>query len=85
MSYRIGKITENELFDIRNTILRLYGHHPKFVKPAEELIQIMGHDKKNHHGSIRFALLDSVGHACYDVHVENGAIEESFLFYKEKI
>lgn len=85
LSYRIGKITENELFDIRNSILRLYGHHPKFVKPAEELIQIMGHDKKNHHGSIRFALLESVGHACYDVQVENGAIEESFLFYKEKI
>jgi 3-dehydroquinate synthase len=85
LSYRIGKITEIELFDIRNSIIRLYGHHPKFVKPAEELIQIMTHDKKNHNGSIRFALLESVGQACYDVQIENGAIEESFLFYKEKI
>lgn len=85
LSYRLGNIAESELFDIRSSILRLYGHHPKFVKPAEDLIRLMRGDKKNHNGNIRFALLESVGTACYDVQVANTAIEDSFLFYKEKI
>lgn len=85
LSYRVGKISEDELFDIRNAIIRIYGHHPKFVKPAYDLIEIMKGDKKNLKGSIRFALLESVGKACYDVQVDKNTIEESFVFYKEKI
>lgn len=85
LSYRVGNITENELFDIRNSILKLYGHHPKFVKPSNELIDLMRADKKSNNGEFRFSLLDSVGHACYDIPVSKDVVEESFLFYKEKI
>ncbi|MBK8517939.1 MAG: 3-dehydroquinate synthase [Saprospiraceae bacterium] len=85
LSYRVGKISEGELFDIRNALIRIYGHHPKYVRPATDLIEIMKGDKKNIKGSIRFALLESVGKACYDVQVDKNAIEESFVFYKEKI
>ncbi|MBK9737312.1 MAG: 3-dehydroquinate synthase [Saprospiraceae bacterium] len=46
LSYRIGKISETDLFDIRNSLLRLFGHHPKFVKPVEDLINLMHVDKK---------------------------------------
>lgn len=85
LSYRVGKISENELFDIRNSIMRIYGHHPKYVKPTSELIKIMRGDKKNINGNIRFALLESVGEACYDIPLQPDLIEESFVFYKEKI
>lgn len=85
LSYRIGNITESELFDIRNTITRIYGHNPKYLKPKEELIALMRSDKKNHSGTIKFALLENVGHACYDVEVGHDVIEDSFLFYKERI
>lgn len=85
LSYRIGNITESELFDIRNTITRIYGHNPKYLKPKEEIIALMRSDKKNHNGAIKFALLENVGHACYDVEVANDVIEDSFLFYKERI
>lgn len=85
LSYRVGNISENELFDIRNTILDVYGHHPKYVKPTGELIEIMKTDKKNSQGHIRFALLEAVGQACYDVEVRQDTIEESFLFYQQKM
>ena len=85
LSYRVGKISENDLFEIRNSIMRIYGHHPKYVKPISDLIKIMRTDKKNLNGNIRFALLDSVGHACFDVPILPDVIEESFVFYKEKI
>lgn len=84
LSYRIGNISETELFDIRNTITRLYGHHPKYVKPTEKLMEIMKVDKKNYDGSFRFSLLDQVGKACYDIPVSNEVVEESFMFYEEK-
>ncbi len=85
LSYRIGNITENELYDIRNTITRIYGHNPKYLRPKEELIALMRKDKKNYNGAIKFALLENVGNACYDVEVPNEIIEDSFLFYKERI
>lgn len=85
LSYRIGKISESDLFSIRNTILKLYGHHPKYVKPAEEIIDLMHADKKNYKGEFRFSLLDSVGHACYDIPINKDAVAESFIFYKERL
>jgi 3-dehydroquinate synthase len=85
LSYKLGKISEEELFNIRFNLLSIYGHHPKFVKPMDEIIQIMKSDKKNKNGSIRFSLLDSIGNACYDQKVEIDNIEESLIFYKEKI
>jgi 3-dehydroquinate synthase len=85
LSYRMGKISEAELFDIRNAILRLYGHHPRMVKPRNEILRKMQHDKKNHNGSIQFALLDSLGHAYYDAPVDDMAIAESLFFYEEKM
>lgn len=85
LSYRIGNITESDLFDIRNTVIKLYGHHPKYLKPTEDIIQLMKGDKKNHRGEFRFALLETVGSACYDIAIDQDTVSESFLFYKEKI
>ena len=50
LSYRVGKISESDLFNIRNSIIKLYGHHPKYVKPADEIINLMRLDKKNYKG-----------------------------------
>lgn len=85
LSYRIGKITESELFEIRKSIIRLYGHHPKYVKPHDNILKLMKSDKKNINGEYRFALLDSVGKACYDVPVSPDFVEESLMFYSEKL
>lgn len=85
LSYRIGKISESELFDIRKSIIKLYGHHPKFVKHSDEIIGLMKADKKNQKGEFRFSLLESVGQACYDITVDKEAVEESFMFYKERM
>ncbi|MBK8624587.1 MAG: 3-dehydroquinate synthase [Saprospiraceae bacterium] len=85
LSYRIGKISEAVLFDIRNTIIKLYGHHPKYLKPTEEILHLMQGDKKNHKGEFRFSLLESVGNACYDIAIDQDKVTESFMFYKEKM
>jgi 3-dehydroquinate synthase len=85
LSYRVGKINEEELYDIRNSLLRIYGHHPHLVGPRDKIIEIMKLDKKNKNGNIQFALLEDVGHACFDIKVEQDMIEDSFLYYKEDV
>lgn len=85
LSYRAGNIPESDLFDIRNTILRIYGHHPRLVKPHSDLIEIMQTDKKNKYGELRFSLLKEVGNACFDIPVTADLVEESLIFYKEKM
>jgi 3-dehydroquinate synthase len=84
LSYRVGKISEGDLHDIRNSLIKIYGHHPKFVKPSRELIALMTNDKKNKLGTINFSLLEEVGQACFDVVVSNDTIKDSFLYYGEK-
>jgi 3-dehydroquinate synthase len=85
LSYRAGNIPESDLFDIRKTILRIYGHHPKFVKPYNDLIEIMHTDKKNKFGELRFSLLKELGNGCFDIPVTADLVEESLIFYQEKI
>ncbi len=84
LSYRVGKISEGELYDIRSSLIKIYGHHPKFVKPQDELIKIMSSDKKNRLGSIKFSLLEEVGQACYDIQIDKETIADSFIYYREK-
>lgn len=85
LSYRAGNIPETDLFDIRNAILRIYGHHPRFVKPHNDLIEIMHTDKKNRYGELRFSLLKEVGNACFDIPITPDLVEESLIFYQEKM
>jgi len=85
ISYSLGKITEEELFEIRKAILNLYGHQRKFVKPIEKIIAYMKSDKKNHGNSIRLALLEGIGSACYDVEVSPEMIYQSLVFYRKKL
>jgi 3-dehydroquinate synthase len=85
LSYRVGKINESELYDIRENLIRLYGHHPKFLKPSNKIIEIMKHDKKNIKGLFHFSLLEDIGQACFDITVDQHMIEDSFLFYTQNV
>lgn len=81
ISYRLGYISEETLFEIRRAILQIYGHHPRFVKPIGKLLKLMQADKKSHAGEYRFALLDAIGSACYDISVPPEYVEEGLIFY----
>ena len=85
LSYRLDQLSESELFSIRDGLINIYGHHPKFLKPSEKIIALMQSDKKNYGGDIRFSLLKSLGQAIYDISVPHEMIEESFIFYTQKI
>ncbi|MBK9255543.1 MAG: 3-dehydroquinate synthase [Saprospiraceae bacterium] len=85
LSYRKGTINEMELFEIRNALIRIYGHHPGNVKDREKITELMLHDKKNRNGAIHFSLLNGIGRASYDIPVSLQMIDESLLFYSQKL
>lgn len=85
ISYMLGHITESELFEIRSTIIHIFGHHPKYVKPVDKILHFMNNDKKNKGDSLRLALLDTIGKACFDKEVSENLIVSSLIFYKEKL
>lgn len=84
LSYRLGNISEEELFGIKEFIIANFGHHPKMVNQEQQLITIMTKDKKNKNGIVQFSLLKSVGDAYFDIKLPVETILESFIFYKQK-
>lgn len=85
ISYHKGFLSEEELFDIRKGIISVFGHHPRYVNGAEEIIRYMRADKKNEGGQFRFALLTGIGSAAYDEAADEQLVRESLLFYREKL
>lgn len=81
IAYRMDMIDESALFEVRRAILRIYGHHPRYVKPVHNLLAIMRSDKKNIGEQLRFALLDDIGSCSYDINVPDVFIEEGLIFY----
>lgn len=85
ISYRMNLLTEDENFAIRQFILSVFGHHPKWVQEPETLVNLMYKDKKNRSGLIMFSLLEGIGHAGYNWEVPEDIIYESLYFYKQKL
>ncbi len=84
ISYRMNLLTEGENFAIRQFIISVFGHNPKWVSEPEQLVDLMHKDKKNRNGKIRFSLLEGIGNAVYNWEVPEEIIYESLYFYKQK-
>jgi 3-dehydroquinate synthase len=73
---RMGMLTDDEL-GLMNSVIKkagLYATIPELK--AEDIIDVMKHDKKVQNGRIRFVLLDSIGKAVIRDDVEMGLVEE---------
>jgi 3-dehydroquinate synthase len=81
ISMKLGNISEKELTEITNFLIKMYG---KIALPEAAfltIIETMRHDKKNASGEIRFALLGKIGQAVWDLTVSEADILASLRFY----
>lgn len=85
LSYRMSTLSESSLFEIRQRLFKIFGQHPKYVKPVKEMMEFIYLDKKNYDGEIKMVLISEIGRAIFDQTISEDLIEESFLFYKEKM
>ncbi|MEY3416771.1 MAG: hypothetical protein RL060_882 [Bacteroidota bacterium] len=82
LSKELGFISADNLTEICNTFIRIYG---KVSIPEEDLPAIITHtlqDKKNENNVVQFALLESIGKANYEIPVNEVQMKESLLFYR---
>ena len=82
LSFQLGMLAKTELEQITDSIINLYGHHPKYIPSAVEAMTYMRKDKKNKAGNIRFSLLKAIGKANYDQEASPKQIETALNYYK---
>ncbi len=82
LSYQLGHLTEAEVTEIRDHVLRIFGHKYKSIPSTEKIIAAMQFDKKNANGVISFSLLDAIGCGSYNKTVSDQQIEKAIQWYK---
>lgn len=75
-------ISQQEYFQIKNTIKTIYDDVVFDEKDIEPILELLIHDKKNEYGNIQFALIDGIGKIKINQSVENELILKAFEDYK---
>lgn len=81
LSHQLGSLSTDEVTEIRDHVLRIFGHKYKSVPSTEKIIAAMQFDKKNSNGTIYFSLLDAIGAGSYNKTVTDRQIENAIQWY----
>ncbi|NQY10377.1 MAG: 3-dehydroquinate synthase [Flavobacteriales bacterium] len=84
VSYKIADLPLNELDDITDYILALYGKQDIDISDEEGFMNYLKNDKKNQAGETRFTLISRVGNYLVDKQVSQDLIFEALNFYKKE-
>jgi 3-dehydroquinate synthase len=82
LSYLKGFLSLEDAQDVKDKILKLFGHHPSIIPEIKSLLALMAKDKKNKGGVIKFSLLQKLGEGNFNQEVTKEEIEKSVFFYK---
>ncbi|MDB5274275.1 MAG: aroB [Chitinophagaceae bacterium] len=80
-----GFISKDELKEIQNYIISIYGHVHIPDAALDEIINLTLHDKKNEQGAVLFSLLQKIGQANYNVAVSAELMKQSLTYYNTLI
>ena len=83
LSYKINNLSESDLSEIKERLKDSYPIVNFSTEEIDNIISLMAHDKKNSHGIVKFALLDSIGSSKIDCTASNEQINEAFSFYEQ--
>ena len=83
LSSKTCGLTESELKKIKNTFKSIYGSVDFNKNDKSSIIELLKYDKKNSHGYVKYALLNSIGSCKVDVIVDDKLINEAFLYYAQ--
>jgi 3-dehydroquinate synthase len=83
LSYRLCGFPSSLMTQVVHYIKQYYPPYFFTCNDYETLFELMTHDKKNHDGNIRFALLSGVGAVHLDITAEKEQIYDALDFYRE--
>ena len=81
LSTKTCGLTDEELCQIKKVFIDLYGSVEFAENDKSSIIELLKYDKKNSHGDIKYALLESIGKCKVDVIVENDMVQKAFDYY----
>ena len=79
LSFQLGLLDEKSLDGITSYITSVY--EDIAIPPMENLMELMGQDKKNVGNEINFSLLEKIGKCVYDMKVDEKMIAAAINFY----
>ncbi len=81
LSTKTCGLSEEALTEIKNTFKTIYGSVVLTENDKSSIIELLKYDKKNSHGDIKYALLESIGSCKVDVIVDDQLVDEAFSYY----
>ncbi len=78
-----GFISKNEYEAIKSVILSIFGVVNFTPQDIESIIGLLAHDKKNEAGKVQFVLLESIGKALINQHIDNLLMIKGFEDYQK--
>ncbi|XOV93394.1 MAG: 3-dehydroquinate synthase [Bacteroidota bacterium] len=79
LSLQLGMLDEKSVSEISDYIFSLY--EVIEIPPMDEIMVLMGQDKKNVGNEINFSLLEKIGKCVYDMKVDENMIAAAINFY----
>ena len=79
LSFQLDLLDRNDLDEIISYISSIY--EDIAIPPMENLMELMGQDKKNVGNEINFSLLEKIGKCVYDMKVDEKMIAAAINFY----
>ncbi len=73
-------LSRQNLEEIKDYILSQYGKHK--LPAINQVMKLVAHDKKNREAKILMALIESIGHAQWDVEVVESEIGQGLEYYR---
>ncbi|MDA9126234.1 3-dehydroquinate synthase [Flavobacteriaceae bacterium] len=81
LSAKTCGLSEEALTKIKKTFKAIYGSVDFTENDKSSIIELLKYDKKNSHGQVKYALLESIGSCVVDIIVDDRLIDEAFLYY----
>jgi len=81
LSTKTCGLSQDALSEIKNTFKTIYGSVVFSENDKSSIVELLKYDKKNSHGQIKYALLESIGSCKVDVIVDENLIDDAFEYY----
>ena len=84
LSNKILKLSDDSLKEITHFILSIYRPVDFSEKVANQIIELMFHDKKNEKGKLNFSLISTIGKCETNNIAEITLVKESLKYYSKQ-
>lgn len=81
LSHKVCGLPKSDAEAIAEAVFNLFDKVDIAPYNSGHILELLGHDKKNKNGTVRYALLEAIGSARFDVEASDDLVKEALDFY----